>query len=226
MANILKKTIDLGGYATTLWSLVPATAQTTITTGLTIVTAYFGYQELGLARAIFFATGVMAFGMATTFLWFRISQIAGTFQRLSIIGIYVPNASVESQRAKAINTQVAVRNDSQMMMFYRLRRMHHSFNRIGPKESTVDKNIVPLSPGGTATINFATVEDVPFPDKKHKLVSGEHDIEIEYGSAIDDLKFLLHYRADLQVVFSPIQNSKEFRIDSMGALKLFEHKRA
>ena len=47
MANFLKRTVDVGGYATTLWTFVPAATQTAITTVLSGMTAYFGYHELG-----------------------------------------------------------------------------------------------------------------------------------------------------------------------------------
>ena len=100
MANFLKRTVDVGGYATTLWTFVPAATQTAITTVLSGMTAYFGYHELGIARAIFLATGVMAFGMCVVFLWLRISQMVGTFQRLSIMGIYVAQAAMDPTKTK------------------------------------------------------------------------------------------------------------------------------
>ena len=228
MAKLLKNTINLGGHVITLWSFVPAAAQTAITAGLSAVTAYFGYQELGVARAIFLATGVMAFGMTVTFLWFRLAQIVGTFQRLTLLAFTVPNAAIDAQhgKVKGINVQCLLRNDSQMMMFYRLKRAHNSFERIGPKGTSVERNVVPISPGGTATINLATIEDIPFPDKKTKRIEGEIEMEVEYGSAIDDLRFLLHYTTGMQVAFSPLPNSKEFRIDSANTLKIFEHSKA
>jgi hypothetical protein len=197
-------------------------------TTLSGMTVYFGYQELGIARAIFLATGVMAFGMSIVFFWARISQMLSTFQRLSMLGVAVPGASIDAPKGKVtgINLQCILRNDSQMMMFYRLKRVHHTFERIGPKDTGVDQNVVvALTPGNPAPINFATIEDVPFPDKKVKRISGNFDLEVEYGPAIDDLKFELQYKSDLSVVFNPIPNSKEFRIDLGASMKLFKHSR-
>jgi hypothetical protein len=54
---------------------------------------------------------------------------------------------------------------------------------------------------------FATIEDIPFPSRKDRKVTGKIEIEVEYGPAIDDVKFLLQCEAELFVVYSPMQSS-------------------
>lgn len=231
MANFFKKTIDLGGTVVTVWSFVPAAIQTTITTALSGVTAYFGYQQLGLARCIFYATGVMAFGMTVVFLWARLSQMLGIFHRLFPATVVVPNVSIDVAKGKVngINTQLILMNTSQQLMFYRLRRANGTYEGVGPKSRDVDQNIIAIAPNnGTQTINFATVQDVSFPSKKEKdrRLAGYLDLELEYGPAVDDLKYLFKYGAEIHVVFNAIPNSKEFRVDAATSLKKLEHSKA
>ena len=228
MGSFLKKTIDIGGYVTTVWSFVPAATQTVITTALSGATAYFGYQELGIARSIFFASGVMAFGLASIFFWVRIFQMVGTFHRLTLINLYVANASLDTSKTKvtAINVQGTLRNDSSMLMFYRLHRIHHQIETVGPKDPAVDSSVIVLSPAGSYAINLATVENVAFPDRKKKILQGNFDLEIQYGPAIDDLRFMLHVESKMGIAFNQQPNSpKEYRIDSSMSFRKLEHSR-
>src|SRR5258708_1100347 len=97
---MLKKTIHWASTLSSPSPLLPAAAQTVATGVLSAVTAYFGYYEVGIARAIFFASGVMAFGMTIVFLWLRISSILGVFQRMSVAAIAIPNVAVDSQKGQ------------------------------------------------------------------------------------------------------------------------------
>ena len=70
-----KNTVEWGGNFSNVWGLLPAAWQTFVTAGFTAVTAWFGFKEVGVAQAIFYASGVLAFGMTTVFLSLRIAQI-------------------------------------------------------------------------------------------------------------------------------------------------------
>jgi hypothetical protein len=228
MAKWFRKSIEAGGHVTTVWSFIPAALQTSVTAGLSGVTAYFGYQELGIARAVFLATGVMAFGLTVTFLWLRISQILGIYQRLSVGALGVPNVALDSSqkptKVSGINIQCVLRNDSQVLMFYQLKRVRNVMESRVPATHTVDHNIVTIPPnGGTQVINFATIEDIPFPDKKELRTSGNVELEVAYGRAKDELDFLFRYTSDLQVVFSKLPGSKNYRVDAVSSVTGFEH---
>jgi hypothetical protein len=150
MAKWLNKSVNIGGHITTVWSFVPAATQTAITTALSGMTVYFGYQELGIARSIFLGTGVMAFGMSVVFFWARISQMLSTFQRLSVAGFVVPNSGIDAPKNKisGINVQCIIRNDSQQLMFYKIKRMHQLIESKGAKDHSVDRNAMTISPNG------------------------------------------------------------------------------
>lgn len=226
--GIFSKTIDLGGHATTIWSFVPVATQTAVVGLITTVTAYFGFRDMPVATAIFYTIGVLAFGMTFVFLWIRISQMVSVYQRLSIPGMVVASAAIPPPGTKVggINVQVMLKNDSQVQMFYRIKRTHNMFERIGPTLTDRHDSIIPISPnGGTSGVNFGTVENIPFPDKKKKIIDGVFELEIEYGSEIDELKYLLYYKANMQVAFSPVPGSPKYEIASGVGVKNYEHSR-
>lgn len=233
MAGFFKRSLEWGGNITNLWIFVPAAWQTAITAALSAVTAYFGYKDFGIAQAVFYASGVMAFGMTVVFLWLRISSLVGVFQRISLVAIAVPNVALDSPRpghpigVKGINMQCVLRNDSQVLLFYRLRRIANMMEQRVPPTHPLDRNIVIIPPNGAMQpINFATIEDIPFASRKDPRISGHVDIEVEYGPAADELDFLFHYAADIQVVFSPMSDTKRHRVDAVTSIKVFEHRKA
>jgi hypothetical protein len=226
--GFFKKSFEIGGHVTTFWTFVPAAVQTAISAGLSAVTGYFGYQELGIARAIFLATGVMAFGMMITFLWMRISQISGVYQRISVMAFGVPNFGLDVLRAPTVvtglNMQCLLRNDSQVLMFYQLKRAGNVMERRVPANTKVDNNIVVIPPnGGAQIINFATIENIPFSSKKELVMSGSIDMLVAYGPAKDDLCFLFHYAADTHIVFAKTPDGKNHAANMVTSITAFEH---
>lgn len=227
--GFFRRSVDIGGHVTTLWSFVPVAVQTAITGALTAVTAYFGYYEVGIARAIFYASGVLVFGMTFVFLWLRIASIIGIFRRLSIAAFQVPNAGVDKSKngkvlsLSGLNAQMVLRNDSQQLMYYRLRRTAHSLEGKVPISPGTDKSVIIIPPnGGMQVVNFATIEGIVTSSKDSRF-KGHVDVEVEYGSSMDDLDYLFHYAADYQVVFTPMPGSNEFRIDQIASVRALEH---
>jgi hypothetical protein len=160
-ANPLRNVVELGGNDYTLWGLLPAAWQTFITAGFTAATAWFGIPEVGLARAIFYSSGVLAFGMTTVFLSLRIAQILGMFQRLALASFGITSIILSSDETQIehLNLFVVLRNDSQRPMFYRLRRMHAVMERRTPISETIDDKNVIIIPalGGIQQVNFSTI---------------------------------------------------------------------
>ncbi|WP_426525628.1 hypothetical protein [Bradyrhizobium sp. McL0615] len=231
MASFFKRAIEVGGHATTVWTFIPAAVQTAITAALSGVTAYFGYHELGIARAIFLATGVMAFGLSVVFLWVRLSQMLGMYHRLSLASIGTPNVSLDSEQKPTtitgITFQCVLRNDSQAVMFYQLRKTNIVLEQRVPSQRAVDDNVVVISPfGGTQSISFATIENIPFQNRKDLRISGQIEIEIAYGPAKDDLKFLFLYAANVQVAFGKNPSQKNHSVVGGTSITKYEHTKA
>jgi hypothetical protein len=107
--SAIKRVFDWGGNFTTVWGILPAAWQTLITGVLTAMTAWFGIKEVGWAQAIFYASGVLAFGMTTAFLSLRIAQVIGMFQRLSIAGFGIVSVSLSRNNSEIshLNLNVA-----------------------------------------------------------------------------------------------------------------------
>lgn len=203
---------------------------------VTGVTAWFGFQELGKAQAIFYAMGVLAFGLTCVFLWLRITSIVGIFRRLSVAALQIPNAAVDGSKnnqvtlLNGINIQAVLRNDSQLLMFYRLRRANNSIESKVPPKHAVDRTVLIVPPnGGVSVINMATIEDVR-PKNKDGRFDGHLELEVEYGPAEDSLDYLLRYVADIQIVFGAkpgaAPNTKEFQYTWVNSIRQLEHLKA
>jgi hypothetical protein len=198
---------------------------------LTVLTAYFGARDTNIAEAIFLATGVLAFGMTVVFLSIRISQLIGIFQRLSVGTLGISAVSLDKNHPthiNHINIFCTLRNDSQRLMFYRLRRSYHSLGRQTPISDQVDQTVVIIPAfGGIQQVNLATIEKVPLIKAIGTTVSpgpaGTIELEVEYGPERDELEYLMHYKADIQVGISTPIGSKEQRAEMTSALKVLEH---
>jgi hypothetical protein len=235
-----KNLVEWGGNTYTLWGRLPAAWQTFITAGFTAATAWLGIPEVGLARAIFYSSGVLAFGMTTVFLGLRIGQILGMFQRLSLasFGISSTTLNTDDTKIEHLNLFVVLRNDSQRPMFYRLKRMHVVLERTTPVSETVDdKNIIIIPAfGGTQQVSFSTIEKVPLP--KTKAPEGSIEVEIEYGSSAADLDFQLREVVTMGIsIFStmPIQGNGKSKnrqqvgqkqVQLMTAIRVLEHSKS
>jgi len=187
-----KSILDVGGHASTLWGILPAAWQTFITAGLTTVTAYFGFKEVGWAWALFLSSGVLAFGMTTVFLSLRISQILGVFQRITIVNFGISSIFLNEKEVEIdlLNMNYVLRNDSQRPMFYKLTRGLVTIERQGQISTTVDPTVIVIPAfGGTQLINLATVEDIPAP--KDRPPEGDIEVELDYGSDPEHLDFHL-----------------------------------
>jgi hypothetical protein len=228
----LKKPFEWGSNAASAWGLLPATVQTAATAMLAGATGYFGLLEVGIAQAIFYASGVFAFGMTTIYLSLRISQILGQFQRLSIPQIGISSASMDkkpnSDEIEHLNMFFILRNESQRPMFYKLRRTQHNLGQRSPIADGVDESIVIIpATGGIQQVNLPTIQKVPLGkkvgDQPVPAPAGTIEVDVDYGPASDELDFHLHYKATIQVAITQPLGSKEKRAELMSSLKILKH---
>lgn len=225
MAKLFKKSVEWGNNFSNVWGLLPATWQTGMVGVMSGLTVYLGLGEVGKAQAIFYASGVFAFGLGCVFLSLRISQILGMFQRLSIIHTHVNGWSFNNlanpTQITFLNGGFVLRNDSQRIMFYKLKRVHLSIETIGPKNSNVDESVVPISPfGGTQGVNCASIINIPF-DLKKSAPEGTLEVQILYGDSKDSLDYLLTYKATVHVALTKV--NKDWQASLPNQLKLLHH---
>ena len=225
MANFFKRSIEWGGSFTTAWGLLPATWQTAATAAMSGIAVYFGLKEVGIAQAIFYASGVLAFGMSVVFLSLQISQILGMFQRLSISHIGILNVSLLKNNTEVshLNAFFLLRNDSQRMMFYKLKRAYLSIDTRGPTNPDVDRGLIIIPPfGGSQSVNLATIQSITI-NKDRPAPAGVLEVEVEYGDEEDNLEYLFHYIANIQLLIGKQGNDY---VAQLGAsVKLIEHSR-
>jgi hypothetical protein len=190
------------------------------------LTAYFGLGEVGKAQAIYYASGVLAFGMCCVFLSLRIAQILGMFQRLSVAAVGVGNFSMNQNQTVIthLNAAFTLRNDSQRIMFYKLKRVHLSIETIGPKDLSVDESLVIIAPfGGIQSVNCATLQNIPAP-KGGPAPTGHLEVQVLYGDDKDSLHYLFTYKAVVNVLLMKV--NKELQATMSTQLKLLHHERA
>lgn len=238
MARWVRNTVEVGGNVTTLWGLLPAAWQTLVTAGLTALTAWFSSHEVGIGQAIFYSSGVLAFGMGTVFMSLRISQILGMFQRLTVAGFGISSIVLNDadREIDHLNLNCILRNDGQRPMFYKLKRIHVTMERQGPASSNVDSTVIVIPAfGGTQSINFPTIEDIPIP--KDRAPEGQLELEIDYGPDADALEFHLRQVIALGIaIYSTTPVAKKNRNKGLPPgpkqaqlfpqVKVMEHSRA
>jgi hypothetical protein len=227
MANPIKKLWDWTGSATTAWGILPSTWQAGATGALSAVTGWLGYKEAGLAQAIFLAAGVFAFGMAAIFFALRVAAITGLFQRLSIPGVGVHTAAMgKGQSIAVLSLNCVLRNDSQRLMFYRLKRATSSVARQVGSNNSVDKNIIIIPPnGGTQTVFFSSIENIPYKNGG-AAPSGSIELDVEYGPSADDLKYVFSYGADVQIGIAKNKAKNETQLTVVSSVTTYIHSRA
>src|SRR5258708_4377519 len=125
--RFIKGALTWAGHGTTLWGLLPTPWQAGIVTALGAVTAYFGYQAGGLAWAIVLTTAVFAFVMMGIYFALGIASRVSVFQRISISKLAISDIRVtgdnpDNYKIEVINLIATVKNDSQRLVFYRIRR--------------------------------------------------------------------------------------------------------
>lgn len=226
--NPLSRIFGVGSTASTIWGWVPTPWQAAVVTGISAVTAYLGLREVPAAEAIFFAAGVMAFLMAVIFFYLRITEMTGVFRRLTVPGVGLSGVSLSEDKLMLhhVNLFLTLHNASQRLMFYRLKRASPSLGRQVPADNAVDHAVVILQVNGGVQINMATIERVPLPPRKDPITEGPKgtvELDVEYGPSPDELDYILHYKADIQMALTLDAKTDTASITIGSALKELTH---
>jgi hypothetical protein len=201
-----KRAAGIGSIAHFLWTLLPAAWQLVAIAALAAATEHYGYTQLGLARSLYYSSGVVAFGMVSFFCYLRIQQMIGIFKRISVPNIGARSVVLDKSETEIQNIILALdlRNDSQQPIFYRLRRANASLaGRALASDLIDDKNtfIIPAF-GGLVSVNLGSILGVPI---RTGVPSGIAELELDYGGVDGELSYHLHYKAAIQVmIVTPI----------------------
>jgi hypothetical protein len=124
-----------------------------------------------------------------------------------------------------ITLQCKLKNESERTIFFRAKRIHHSFmGKIRP-EATVPDQLAMLPKGGAQQINMATIKDlepVKIDDTRSPL-SGRIELEIEYGASEDDLPYLLEYVADPTIGLMVNFDTKQIQSKIICPIRVHRH---
>lgn len=196
--------------------------------GLTVI---LGLPTLGFAQAIFLGTGVAAFTMAAIYFFVRLSAIAGVFQRLSVesFGFLQLAFDPATSTLTHINLMAKLKNDSQRLLFYRLRRAYVSIAKQTSADHKVDENVLIIAVGGTAQIQFSTIGNVQMAFGGGEAPKGVLELEVEYGSTPEHLPYLFRHVAEIHLVGSLSDQpggTKALALAPITAIRQLEHKRA
>jgi len=220
----LKRAAGIGSIAHFLWTLLPAAWQLAAIAALAVATEHYGYTQLGLARSLYYSSGVVAFGMVSFFCYLRIQQLIGIYKRISVPNIGARSVVLDKSETEIQNILLALdlRNDSQQPIFYRLRRANASLaGRALAGDLIDDKNtfIIPAF-GGLVSIHLGSILGVPL---RQGTPSGIAELELDYGGVDGELLYHLHYKAAIHVmIVSPI-GTKQKQAQIIAELSKFEH---
>jgi hypothetical protein len=197
---MLKKVFDLFGHGSTAWALLPVGWQAAITTALSAVTGYFGYETGGVFYALVGAAAMFAFGMAGAYFALRLHRMNSVFERLTVEAIAVVQAGIMGNKEKTefairyLTLECHLRNTSERTMFMQIRRANHSMAGVtvpGPAKHSSEISIIP--PGVLQKIVMATLPDIKIGGGE---LSGHLEFEFLYGSARDSLRYMLLYQGE------------------------------
>lgn len=191
---------------------------------LTAVTEYYGYPQLGLARSLYYSSGVIAFGMLSFFCYLRIQQMIGIYRRISVPNVAVRSVVLDKSENEIQNIILGLdlRNDSQQPIFYRLRRANAKLaDRALASDLIDDKNTFIISPfGGLVSINLGSILGVPL---RERTPSGIVELELDYGGVDGELSYHLHYKAVVHVMIVIPIGTKQKQAQMIAEVSKFEH---
>lgn len=190
--------------ATTLWGLLPTTWQAAITTAATGVTGYFSYQEWGgVTWALLTSSAVFAMTSIGFWIWFGVTRLVSVFERLTVDQIAVVQAILHEEKdgrnkkrwlIKGLTLECHLRNHSPLTLYFKPKRIGHSMagkTCSGSPKIMDQVSIVP--PQTNQRILLATLPDIEIGDDQ---LIGHIDLEILYGPAKDDLRYLFLYESE------------------------------
>jgi hypothetical protein len=219
-----KRAAGIGNIAHFLWTLLPAAWQLVAIGALAAATEHYGYTQLGLARSLYYSSGVVAFGMVSFFCYLRIQQMIGIYKRISVPNIGARSVVLDKSETEIQNIILALdlRNDSQQPIFYRLRRANASLaGRTLASDLIDDKNtfIIPAF-GGLAAVNLGSILGVPI---RAGAPSGITELELDYGGVDGELSYHLHFKAAIHVMIVTPIGTKQKQAQIIIEVSRLEH---
>jgi hypothetical protein len=219
-----KRAVGAGNIAHSLWTMLPAAWQLVAVTGLATVTEHYGYTQLGLAKSLYYSSGVVAFGMVSFFCYLRIQQMIGLYKRISVPSIGARSVVLDKSETEIqhIILGLDIRNDSQQPIFYRLSRVNAKLaGRALASNLIDDKNTFIIAAfGGLAPINLGSILGVPFRDGPP---SGIVELELDYGGVDGELSYHMDYRAVIHVMIVTPIGTKQKHAQVIIEVSKFEH---
>jgi hypothetical protein len=217
--GILKRGLETLGHGSTIWTFLPTAWQGVVTTGLTAVTGYFGYLTGGMFYALVGGAIVFACCCAAIYFIVRLSIFMGVFERVSItaVGIQDIGLKEDPNRLTHITMFFLLKNDSQRLVFYRLRRAHNELAGKVHPSAGVDRSILILQTAAEVPVTLPTLEDFALPEESGiGAPEGRLEVEIEYGPSRDDLCYLIRYVGATALGISYNKGAKKGKF-AMGA---------
>jgi hypothetical protein len=219
-----KRAAGIGSMAHFLWTLLPAAWQLVAVAALATATEHYGYTQLGLARSLYYSSGVFAFGIVSFFCFLRIQQMIGIFRRVSVPNVGARSVVLDKNETEVQNIILALdlRNDSQQPIFYRLRRANAKLaDRALASDLIDDKNtfIIPAF-GGMVPLHLGSILGVPL---RGGAPSGFVELEFDYGGIDGELSYRLHYKAVIHLMIVTPIGTKQKQALIIAEVSKFEH---
>jgi hypothetical protein len=219
-----KRAAGLGSMAQFLWTLLPAAWQVAAVAALATATEHYGYTQLGLARSLFYSSGVFAFGMVSFFCFLRIQQMLGIFKRISVPSVGARSVVLDKSETEVQNIILGLdlKNDSQQPIFYRLRRVSAKLaDRALASDLIDDKNTFIIAAfGGVAPVNLGSILGVPL---RGGAPSGIVELELDYGGIDGELSYHMHYKAVIHLMIVTPIGTKQRQAQIIVEVSKFEH---
>ncbi|MBK3664379.1 hypothetical protein JJE66_24530 [Bradyrhizobium diazoefficiens] len=219
-----KRAAGIGNIAHLVWTLLPAAWQLAAIAALAAVTEHYGYSQLGLARSLYYSSGVVAFGMVSFFCYLRIQQMIGLYKRVSVPNIGARSVVLDKNETEIQNVILGLdlRNDSQQPIFYRLRRANASLaGRTLASDLVDDKNTFIIAAfGGMVPINLGSILGVP---TRAGTPSGIVELELDYGGVDGELSYHLNYKATIHIMIVTPIGTKQKQAQIIAEVSKLEH---
>jgi hypothetical protein len=224
-----KRAFEAIGHGSTVWTFLPTAWQGAVTTALTVVTGYFGYQSGGVFFALVGGTIVFACCCAAAYFVLRVARLMSVFERVSIVAVGIQDGGFSDEpnhRVTYLTMNFVLKNDSERLVFYRIRRAHNELSGKVHPGAGVDRNILILQVGASATVGLPTLKDIALPGGDVRTApEGRLEVEIEYGPFVDDLCYLMRYvsQTGLGVVFN--KETKSAQLNMAASVQELTHEK-
>jgi hypothetical protein len=189
-----RKFWELVSGGSTIWGFLPSAWQSAIVSAVSAMTAYLGFEYGGLLFAMLSGGAMFAFGMAGAYYTILLNRQTSIFERFGVDQIAVIQASIVGNKEKqeffihGLTLEVHFMNYSERSIWMQVRRAHHSIG--GQTTDSEPSKLISIIPArGVQKLNLATLPDIKVIDP----INGSIDLEILYGPAQDELKFLFYY---------------------------------